>query len=213
MVLKVSQITTFTPSLWSGELGEYCSCPGQQPSEGDSWSGLQSVPGTVVQAPSRNPQIRHAIFCRQIAVLAWWQPEIGSPWAPVQRLCGGSTAFVPAQLGGAAHGFLWHIYLLAVFYDTWKIGIKSCQKYPFNFSIFKLPVQQVLRKLTPARQRAELWVYLYAFNFTLWLEREKIVSWWVSLSKPILSYWNLAHWKEVRSFHPLQRASDQPITL
>lgn len=142
-------------------------------------------------------------------MLSWWQPAICSHSAPVPGLCWGSTAFVPAQLGRAAYVFLWYIYLLAAFYDTWKIRMKSCQKYLFNFSVFKLPVQQVLRKLTSARQRAELWVYLYAFNFTPWLEIEKIGSWWISLSKSILQQ---SHWKKVRSF-PSQRAADQPITL
>lgn len=165
-----------------------------------------------MQAPSQNPQIRHAIFWCQIATLTCWQPVIPSQPAPVQRLGWGSATLVPAPHRGDRRGFLWHIYiyLLTGFYDTWKIRIKSCQKRPFRFSIFKLPVQQALRKLTPARQRAELWVYFYAFNFTPWLEREKIGSWWISSSKSILSQ---SHWKEVRSFHPLQRVSDQHVTL
>lgn len=164
--------------------------------------------GTVQES-----QIHCAILQCQIAVMAWWQPAIHFCSAPVQRLHWSSTVSVPAQLGGATQGFLWHIYLLAglvFFYDTWKIRIKSCQKYPFNFGIFKLPVQQVLRKLTSARQRAELWLYLCAFNFTPCLEGEKIWSWWIPLSKSILSQ---THWKEVGSFHSLNRASDKPIVL
>lgn len=108
----------------------------------------------------------------------------------------------------AAHRFVWQKYLLAAFCDTWKVKIKSCQKYLFNFSIFKLPVQQVLRKLSSAKQRAEFWAYLYASNFTPWLEIEKIGSWWVSLSKSIL---HQSHWKKSDPSH--QRAADQPITL
>lgn len=167
-----------------------------------------------MQAPSWNPQIRRAIFCCQIAMLAWSQPAVGNRAKAVlrqHRACPSTARRGHARLSLTyISSGLVLFFGLGFFYDTWKIRIKSWQKYLVNFSIFKLPVQQVLRKLTSAGQRAELWVYSYAFNFTPWLEREKIGSWRISLSKPILSQ---SPWKEVRSFHPLQRAADQPVTL
>lgn len=134
MILKVSEISTVTSHFLSWELGEYGSCPGQQPLEGDSWRGLQYVPGTVVQALSRNPQICSVVFCCQIVMLTWWQPAILFPSAPVQRLCWGSATFVPAQLGGATCRFLWHLFLLAVFMIPERLELSHAKNINFTLA-------------------------------------------------------------------------------